>query len=177
MGPTQLIINNTPIPWADDIRYLGVIMDKRLSWKAAICDRVAKTRAAAGAIHGLISQSSPLNRSLRLALYKICLRPVLTYGLHVWISASYSNFLIASRAQSRVLKIISGFPTITPTRFLNETLNIPSLYEFSVNLINRYKVDAHPNPLIRRTGEYQLHQIPYRLKKLFPLHYHHLRPP
>lgn len=166
---TELSVLGQPIPWSPQVRYLGVIFDEMLKWGPAVNDRVAKVRAAAGALHSHLSSSSSLNQRIRVTLYKVYLRPVLMYGAQVWTSATATHLKKVQRAQNRILKIITGRPTRYPTQDLHDELNIELVRDYINTIINKYNVASHLNSLVRITGLYDLNRIPYKVKKKFPL--------
>lgn len=176
LPPHKLTVKGVIIPWSDEVRYLGVVLDRQLSWTPAVADRIKKVRAAAGALHPYISASSSLNRSLRLTLYKVCLRPILAYGAHVWAAAPATVLMKLRYTQNRILKIIAGKHMRYPTIKLHEELDIEPILPYLKNLISRYSapVSSHQNPLVFQTTLYDRNRIPYRIKKSFPLWTHSL---
>lgn len=58
----------------------------------------------------IINVRSPLNLEYTVFLYNCVLKPIWTYGSELWGNASKSNSDIVQRAQSGILRIITGFP-------------------------------------------------------------------
>ena len=171
--PTEhhLSINNVTIPWSREVRYLGLVFHKSLTWSAAVHDRVKKVRVAAAVLRPHLCPASHLSARLRLIMYMVCLRPVLTYGSQVWSCAAPSVLSAATVSQSGILKIILGRSTWYSTfRFLYEA-GVEPLLDYIYGLNMRYSVGSHHNPLVRMTGTYDHNRIPYNVKIHLPLHF------
>ena len=109
-------VGDFTVPYSTTAKYLGVIMDHKLSWtthienKIKACKRLLhKVRATAGSLWGL----SP---KLALWLYKSIVRPKLTYGCLVW--ARVTEFKRIKRKlnslQRLALKMLGHFRKSTP---------------------------------------------------------------
>jgi hypothetical protein len=59
--------------------------------------------------------------SNKLLLYKVILKPIWTYGIQLWGSASTSNIEILERFQSKVLRITDA-PWYVPNVILRQDL-------------------------------------------------------
>jgi hypothetical protein len=69
--------------------------------------------------------------SNKLLLYKVILKPIWTYGIQLWGSASTSNIEILERFQSKALRMIADAPwyEYVPNVILRQDLQIPSVKE------------------------------------------------
>lgn len=74
---TALTIENHTIPWSSEVRYLGVFLDQRLN-------RIIKTIRVADLLTSHICHKFLLQMLTTLSIFKLCIRPVLTYGAHIW---------------------------------------------------------------------------------------------
>ena len=72
----------------------------------------------------LLSQLSLENK---LLVYKVILKPVWTYGIQLWRTASNSNLEILERFQSKVLRIITDAPWYVPNTIIKRDLQIPTV--------------------------------------------------
>ena len=80
----QIKMNGQSIPFTSQTRYLGLILDKRLSFLPHIKEKIAKTKRCLHVMHSFTKKKwGPSPRILRLAWLTIA-RPKLTYGAHVW---------------------------------------------------------------------------------------------
>jgi hypothetical protein len=117
--------------------------------------------------HWLLGRKSRLSMSNKLLLYKVILKPIWTYGKHLWGSASTSNIEIIERVQSKVLRMITLAPWYAPNVILRQDLQIPSVKEeirrFSIQYSSR--LQTHPNSLAVHLTEPPEHR---RLKRHLP---------
>jgi hypothetical protein len=61
---------------------------------------------------------SKLSTTNKLLLYKTILKPIWTYGIQLWGTASTSNIEILERFQSKVLRIIVDAPWYVPNSLI-----------------------------------------------------------
>ena len=162
-------IHGTPIPWQEQVKYLGIQLHHKMLWNVAIEERIVKTLKVAAHLYPYISYKSPLNLSLRINIYKSCIRPVLTYGTQAWWFTTSTNRERVQTTQNRILRTILHPPLKYTNRALHEDANILYIHEYINKLINSYDVNNHSNPLARQTGTYDKNKIPYRIKIPFPM--------
>lgn len=127
-------IPNINLPKIDDIRltltdrvkFLGVILDKKLQWKHHLQQKASKAikvfwtcRSAIGKKWGLLPKQIHW-------IYISVIRPILTYGAIVWWNSLSigSNLKIYERVQRQCCLGITGAIRSTPTRALETVLNI-----------------------------------------------------
>jgi hypothetical protein len=72
------------IPWKDQAKYLGVILDKKLSFTPHVDYAVVKTKMVAGQLSLLTCRKSKMSPKNKLVMYKTIIRPTLTYAFIVW---------------------------------------------------------------------------------------------
>jgi hypothetical protein len=58
-------------------------------------------------MYWITGHKSQLSLANKLLVYKAILRPIWTYGIQLWETASNSNIDILERFQSKVLRIIT----------------------------------------------------------------------
>jgi len=85
-----------------------------------------------------------------LLIYKTILKPIWTYGIHLWGTASNSNIEILQRFQNKVLISIVNAPWYVPNTILHTDLQIPTVKAEITNFSTKYreKLITHPNELI-----------------------------
>jgi len=60
----------------------------------------------------------------KLLVYKAILKPIWTYGVQLWGTASNSNIDIVERFQSKVLRIITDAPWYVPNTVIRRDLQV-----------------------------------------------------
>ena len=83
-------------------------------------------------------------------LYKAILKPVWTYGIQLWGTASNSNIEILQRFQSKTLRSLTDAPWYVTNETIHPDLKIPTIKEEISKFKNRYniRVNNHLNPLV-----------------------------
>ncbi|GBM88804.1 RNA-directed DNA polymerase from mobile element jockey [Araneus ventricosus] len=101
-------INNKIIPWSQECKYLGVILDTRLTWKPHFLYTKKKFRDLTRKFYPLISRNAKLSRENKILIYTAYLRPVLTYASSVWGYAAKYNHKIIETQQNLLIRKICG---------------------------------------------------------------------
>jgi len=162
-----LQINNVQIPQSDTVKYLGLHLDRRLTWQQHIFNKRKQLGLKLTQMNWLMGRRSQLSIENKLLLYKAILKPIWTYGIQIWGTASHSNIEILQRFQNKVLRKIVDAPWYVPNKLIQNDLKIPSIQEEIVLFCTKYKkrLEAHPNQLAQHLME---HNQARRLKKRLP---------
>jgi hypothetical protein len=80
-------------------------------------------------MYWLLGHSSQLSLPNKLLLYKSILKPIWTYGIQLWGTASTSNIEILERFQSKALRIIVDAPWYVPNTHIRRDLQLTSVKE------------------------------------------------
>jgi hypothetical protein len=94
-------------------------------------------------VHKLKQPNKPL-------LYKTILKPIWTYGIHLWGRASTSNIEILERFQSKALRIIVDAPCYVPNTYIRRDLQLTSVKEEIRHYSTQYsaRLSTHPDDLV-----------------------------
>ena len=87
-------LNNDHLPQADEIKYLGIHLDRRLTWSKHITTKRKQLDIKLRNLYWIIGRKSQLSLENKLLVYKVILKPVWTYGIQLWGTASNSNLAI-----------------------------------------------------------------------------------
>lgn len=144
-----ITLNNLAIPQSNDVKYLGMHLDKRLTWKKHIQTKRKALDIKLNKFYSLINYRSPLSLDNKLLIYKCVIKPIWTYGIQLWGTASTSNIEILQRFQSKTLRKITNAPWYITNVQLHTDLQLPTVKEEINTRILTYKtrIDTHPNPL------------------------------
>jgi hypothetical protein len=146
-----LLLNQTSIPQTDAVKYLGLHLDRRLTWNCYNSTQRKHLDLRTKELYWIIGKHSPLSLSNKLLIYKAILKPTWTYGIELWGSASSSNIAKIQRHQSKLLRFITNAPWFFTKQTLHQDLCIKQ-----VKYVFREKAAAaahyrtwteHPNPL------------------------------
>jgi hypothetical protein len=87
-------INNVQLPQSDEVKYLGLHLDRRLTWHKHIFTKRKQLGLILTKMHWLLGRKSQLSTTNKLLLYKTILKPIWTYGIQLWGTASASSIEI-----------------------------------------------------------------------------------
>ena len=125
----QVNINNITIPNKDSVRYPGMILDRRLTWKKHIIDKSKQLKDKLKKFYWLTGRRSNLSTQNKITLYKIIIKPVWTYEIQLWGTASNSNIEILQRFQSKMLRSLINAPWYITNEAIHRDLKIPTIKE------------------------------------------------
>lgn len=162
-------LNNRLIPQENSAKYLGIHLDRRLTWKTHIWNKRKQLAYKLSKLYWLIGRKSQLTLENKILIYKTVLKPVWSYGVQLWGTASVSNIEILERFQAKVLRMIVDAPWFVTNEIIRRDLRIPTVKEevknYSVKYSDRLRV--HPNRLAKRLLAEQTDTR--RLKRFKPL--------
>jgi hypothetical protein len=118
-------------------------------------------------MYWILGRRSELSIQNKLLIYKNILKPIWTYGIPLWSTASNSNIEILQRYQNEVLRAIVNAPWYVSNKVIHEDIKVPTIREeitkFSVKY--RDKITTYPNELASTLLE---EEEPRRLKRFKP---------
>jgi hypothetical protein len=171
--PAPLHFQHTVIPWNTQVRYLGLLLDSKHLFTRHLTSVIHKAIGIFLQLFPLLAGDSALSIPNKPTLYKLCIRSILTYAAPVWSNTSSYNYRRLQISQSKCLRVIGNFPRRTSIPRLHTTLNVKPIRDFIYHLTANFfdRRSAHPNPLVRSTGNYSLADLHHQYKK-----YTHKRP-
>ena len=125
-----LRMNGQEIPLSDNVKYLGVTLDKKLNWNAHIDHKIRKSKnilfAARNAM-GKLWGPSPANT---IWIFNAIVKPALSYGALVWNRACEKKTIIQrlTKLNRLSLLLLGNFRRSTPTAGLEIILHQPPLH-------------------------------------------------
>jgi hypothetical protein len=145
----RVLLNGTRIPQEESIKYLGFYLDRRLTWRTHILAKRKQLDIKFSKMYWLIGRKSELSTENKILVYKTILKPIWTYGVPLWGTASKFDIEILQRFQNKVLLAIVNAPWYVPNRLLHADLGILTVREEITNnsLKYKHKITVHPNEL------------------------------
>jgi hypothetical protein len=86
-------MGSVDLPQKHEVKYVGVHLDRSLTWAKHIKTKRKQLNLKVKQMHWLLGRRSTLSLESKL-LYKAVLKPIWTYGIHLWGTASNSNIEI-----------------------------------------------------------------------------------
>jgi hypothetical protein len=141
---TLLTLNGQNMSFVISIKYLGVIVDKKITWRLRIEIVTTKAYKTFMRLYSLF-KSNRLNTNSKLALHKDLIRSIMTYACPA-----------------------REFPRNTPIRVLYISFQIPYVYDYITKLCRHQAkvIQHHENIHVRHTGQGEARHRKYKRLKL-----------
>lgn len=120
---TNLFLLGTRLPWKNLIIYLGVRMDKRLTWHQHTNHILATVRQRAHKLFPMMN-SKTLPQHLKLLLYRAYILPIMIYACATWGHIATCHLQRLQRFQNKTLRKISGHPWYITNRLIHAELDM-----------------------------------------------------
>lgn len=158
-------LNNVVLPQVTEVKYLGMHLDRRLTWKTHIWNKRLNLNLKYRQLSWILNKHSKLSTENKILLYKVILKPIWTYGIQLWGTTSNSNINIIQRFQSKVIRAVLQAPWYVSNLTLHKDTCIPFVVEEIERYTEKYlsKLDNHPNHLAVNLLDNSDHV--YRLKR------------
>lgn len=142
-------LGNDTLPHQDSVRYLGLHLDRRLTWRHHIKTKRQELKLRYTRLSWILGRNSKLSTDNKLLIYKSILKPVWMYGIQLWGSACDSNIIIIQRMQNMILRNLSNVPWYITNAEIHHHLGMSTVKEESHNTTETYKgkLERHPNKL------------------------------
>ncbi|VVC34115.1 Hypothetical protein CINCED_3A012612 [Cinara cedri] len=143
-------LDNIQIPSSQTAKYLGLTIDRRLTWSHHIKTKRLALNARLRILKILISNNKHTPLNTKLLIYKSLFKPMWTYGLQLWGNAKISNTNKIQTFQNKFLRLITNSPPYISNLTLHTDLKMKSIHEEAVAFYKRFhsKLPSHSNPLI-----------------------------
>ena len=145
------IFNNT-IPFVKHFKFLGVVLDSRLSMVKHVEHIKKKCSIRMNLFRCLTSRQCGADRITLLRLYKAIVRPIIEYGAVVYAGGKKLPLASIETIQNSFLRIAIGAMKTSPVAALQVETNVPPLYVRRMEITLRYvtKIKQHPEHASRK---------------------------
>lgn len=137
----SLILNGANLEWKTSVKYLGIVLDKRITLKTHIEFILNKCNNVVKLLYPLLCRKSKLSFFNKLLLYKAMILPIIIYGAPLILRIAKTNFKKLQVLQNKILKLILQVPMRFRTYRLHYLCKIEPLAEMfnkiNLNYINK----------------------------------------
>lgn len=134
----RLYIFNTKIRWSKEAKYLGFVLDKRLTIKQHIDYVIKRTNVAIHTLYPLINKNSKLDIKNKLLIYKVAIRPIFTYACPAFIGIAKTHIRRLQIQQNKALKMILNADRYERTLTIHETAKVQMVGEYINKLTDKF---------------------------------------
>lgn len=148
----DLTVQNASVPWLNQIKYLGVTLDSKLTYGQHVDLTVQKIQKYIAILYPLIGKRSKLGKFNKLILYKNFFQSILLFACPVWAKCAQCHRDKLQTVQNRCLKIILGLPYYFPTDALHRIAGVEKVDRQIAKIVTRFsdKLLTSSNPLVRQ---------------------------
>jgi len=145
------LFNNIIIPNSPSVRYLGLHMDTKLTWREHIIKKRKQIDHKFKQLYWLLGRKSLLSLENKVLVYKVAIKTIWTYGIELWGCASKSSIAIQQRCQSKILRSMVDAPWHVSNSTLHNDLGIPFINAVLHERSSKYhdRLEVHPNALLQ----------------------------
>lgn len=131
LGPLpEIYLAGKVLPYKGSTKYLGIILDTKLTWNEHIANRTKKATCALWACRRAFGCTWGLQPGILHWMYTAIVRPIITYGAIVWWprSTKASTRTQLDRVQRLACLGITGAMRTAPTRAIEVLTGLPPLH-------------------------------------------------
>ncbi|KAJ8868522.1 hypothetical protein PR048_030050 [Dryococelus australis] len=131
------------------------LLNKRMFHKAV--DQAPYSNILISKLCPLLDHKGSLTHINGKILYKVCIRPIITYAAPAWGYATKTHLRKLQLLQNKVLRRILQIPAYVRLRLLHKEANIETLQDFMRKQATSFYKSTinHTNPLISQVGAYE----------------------
>lgn len=158
--PIRNQFNSVDIELSDTIKYLGIMLHKTMSYKYHIEYVIKKAYILIRRLYPLLAKDSAMYTENKLRIYKVVIRPLLTYGCSVWQNCGSSNILKLQRLQNKCLRLALNKDRYTKIDDLHEESGIERIDDHMCKLSEKFfnKTVLSDNPLIKNITKIRVNE-------------------
>ena len=162
-----VFFENQIIPQKNETKYLGLHLDKKLSWEPHLRIKRNILTSRLKQLYRLVNRNSKLPISSKLLLYKSLLKPIWTYGIQIFGTAKNSHIKKIQVFQSKYLRLISGAPYYVSNKTLHTDFKLKFVKDVAKEHYQKFfrKLNNHTNPLVQALNSNTLPGNPRRRLK------------
>ena len=138
-GSHVVTMNGVTIPWSSQVKYLGLVLDQKLTFKNHIEAIQAKCNKYIKCLYPLINRRSKLCIKNKLLIFKQIFRPAMLYAVPIWSSCCATRKKALQRNQNKILKMILKLPPWYSTNEVHRISNVETLENMSNKIINNFR--------------------------------------
>ena len=127
ISPPQLTVNQQPIPYVDNFKYLGVTLDRKLNFTKHFEDITQRCARRINVLKCIAGKDWGADRRTLLRLYTALIRPILDYNAFLFDDIATAKIDSLQIIQNNALRIVTGAYRTSNIMNLHVETNIPLL--------------------------------------------------
>jgi hypothetical protein len=131
--------NNTSINWSNSVKYLGIILDKKVTFKNHFEYCLEKANKTIKMLYPLLNKKSQFNTCNKLMLYKQIIRPAFCYGSPILVNAAKTHVQKLQVIQNKIIKMALNVPWYTRTEEIHSITDIKTINTYLHESSTKFK--------------------------------------
>ncbi|GBL75092.1 RNA-directed DNA polymerase from mobile element jockey [Araneus ventricosus] len=144
----QLNFFDEQLTWEPQVKYLGLILDNKLSCRQHIKHNSEKFWNKVHLIIPLIGRHSCLSLNNKVLMNKQVLRPILTYATQIWGLSAKTHRKKIQTLQNKILRMMTNAPWFVRNEVIHNDLQIESIETHVKNLSRKFFSKIADTPLL-----------------------------
>ena len=125
--PPELRLDTTPVAFVEEMRFLGMIFDRKLSWQPHLRNLRQRCLTAMNILKTISRKSWGADRASLFHIYRMLVRSKLDYGCQIYSSAPKSTLQILNPVHHLGIRLCTGAFRTSPVESLYCESGEPSL--------------------------------------------------
>lgn len=130
-------IGGHSVLWKNCIRYLGCLLDSRLTLREHVSKSIVKSIVSLKCMYPLINRKSVLSKKIKNNMYKLYFRPILTYPNIVLSQTSVTNLRRVQIQQNKFLRLVNCKPYYTRISTLHKEAKTPMIADHIAKCVEK----------------------------------------
>lgn len=158
----HVTMNGEAIQWHDTAKYLGVVMDRSLTWKQNTDEVVKKAKRTRALLYPMVGRQSQLNLRNKLTLIRTVIQPQLTYASVAWGYQAATQMKRIQAVENVALRCAVDAPWFVRNADIRRDLEYTPVSEIIQDRAKKLyaRAEEHANPLIRQATAYDPEDAP-----------------
>lgn len=155
-------LSNIIIPNRDSVKYLGIYLDKFLYYDKHVVYAINKARRAFFAFKNLF-YSKYLERRVKIIMYQLLIRPIITYGCSIWFNISPSYMEKIRVFERKCLRACTSVNRSYESNYQKYVSNLKLYNAANVSRIDNFIIKLIRNHILRciQCTDFNLIMAPY----------------
>ncbi|GFR21494.1 RNA-directed DNA polymerase from mobile element jockey [Trichonephila clavata] len=152
MPPLKLF--GRPIPWSTSVEYLGITLDRKLTFKHPLSKIKCKFKQRLAALRNLLYFKSTLSNEIKRRIFLQYLQLLLTYDCPIWGMVAQTHLRELQIIQNIALRLILNAPRYIPRKYILADLKISPIHVRIRELASSFfrNVPTHSNHTITQAA-------------------------
>lgn len=146
-----IMIDQKPVPQTNVVKYLGLHLDRRLTWERHILTKIKCAKIKQAELNWLLGTRSSLSVRNKILLFQAAVMPILTYGSELWATCSRSLFSKVESYYNGQIRKITGVPWYVRNTIVQRDFGVTPLLEIVKKRLENYRTRLvnHPSAAAR----------------------------